>query len=232
MIVEWDASRVFPALDLARMTVLHPDAAKSERSGYWKDVLGAALTTCLALGDAAGKEVAVPMLTMRLICNCYRGGSGAADAAGSLIERFVEVLMFARSIIVTYNSDHCLTLLHRILDCIEICSSSANKNARLATATALLNTSSYMHSSSSSSTNLAVRILDLVGIIAASGTYESEAISRVLLALGTVLLIPGSCGEEAKRTAKERGMLSMLERVASGNDLSVATAKEIRSILS
>lgn len=86
MIVQWDASHAFPALDLARMTVLHPDAAKSDRSGYWTEVLGAALKTCLGLGDAAAKEVAVPMLTMRLVCNCYRGGSGAADAAGSLID--------------------------------------------------------------------------------------------------------------------------------------------------
>lgn len=89
MIVEWDASHAFPALDLARMTVLHPDAAKSNRTGYWKDILDAALTTCLGLGDAVSKEVAVPMLTMRLVCNCYRGGSGAADAAGSLLERYV-----------------------------------------------------------------------------------------------------------------------------------------------
>ena len=89
-----------------------------------------------------------------------------------------------------------------------------------------------MHSKSSTSTALAVRILDLVGTIAGSGTYEPEAIARVLLALGTVLLIPGACGDEAKQTARERGMLSMLERVASGNDVSVATAKEIRSILS
>jgi hypothetical protein len=89
-----------------------------------------------------------------------------------------------------------------------------------------------MYSSASTATTLAVRILDLVGTIAGSGIYEAEAISRVLLALGTVLLIPGVCGDEAKRTARERGMLSMLERVATGNDASVNAAKEIRSILS
>jgi hypothetical protein len=123
-------------------------------------------------------------------------------------------------------------ILHRILDCISICVASGNKNVRLGIATALLNSSSYMYSSASTSTSSAVRILDLVGTIAGSGIYEAEAISRVILALGTVLLIPGACGEEAKRTARERGMLSMLARVASGNDVSVAAAKEIRSILS
>ena len=92
MIVQWDAANVFPALDLARITVLHPDAAKADRCGYWKEVLNAALSTCLGLGDGAAKEVAVPMLTMRLVCNCFRGGTGAADAAGSLLERYA--LMF------------------------------------------------------------------------------------------------------------------------------------------
>ena len=92
MIVQWDAAHVFPALDLARITVLHPDAAKTDRFGYWKEVLNAALSTCLGLGDRAAKEVAVPMLTMRLVCNCFRGGKGAADAAGSLLERYVMVL--------------------------------------------------------------------------------------------------------------------------------------------
>jgi phospholipase A-2-activating protein len=104
MILEWGASHSFPALDLARMTVLHPDAAKPDRNGYWKEVLGAALTTCLGLGDSAVKEVAVPMLTLRLVSNCYRGGSGAANAAGSLLERYVTVhigsLLFSSSIML------------------------------------------------------------------------------------------------------------------------------------
>lgn len=125
------------------------------------------------------------------------------------------------------------SLVNRILDCIALCVSSGNKNVRLAVATALLNMASYMHSSSSSSSvSSAIRILDLVGTIAGSSKYEAEAISRVLVALGTMLLIPGARGDEAKRTARERGMVSMAERVASGHDLSVAVAKEIRSILS
>lgn len=118
----------------------------------------------------------------------------------------------------------------RILECIEACAQSSNKNVRLATATALLNTASHMHSTSASSAS-ALRILDIAGTIVGCGKYEAEPITRVLAALGTTLLIP-SCGEEVKQAARERGMLSMLERVASGNDVSVAIAKEIRSILS
>ncbi|KAL7487245.1 hypothetical protein ACHAW6_012846 [Cyclotella cf. meneghiniana] len=207
MILEWDASHAFPALDLARIAVLHPDAAKGERREYWKDVINGALTLCLGLSQAASREVAVPMLTMRLVCNCYKGGSGAASAAESLLEK--------------------------ILDCVEICIPSDNKNVRLAVATALLNTSSYMYSSSSSSVSSAIRILDLVGTIVGCGKYESEAIGRILVALGTVLLIPGQCGSDAKQAARKGGIVSMLERVANGNgDIAVAVSKEIRSILS
>ena len=61
-----------------------------------------------------------------------------------------------------------------------------------------IDSSSYMYSSGSTATTSAVHILDLVGTISGSGIYEAEAISRVLLALGTVLLIPGVCGEKAK----------------------------------
>jgi hypothetical protein len=90
-----------------------------------------------------------------------------------------------------------------------------------------------MYSISSSSVSSAIRILDLVGTIVGCGKYESEAIGRLLVALGTVLLIPGQCGLNAKEAARERGIVSMLERVANGNgDVAVAVAKEIRSILS
>jgi phospholipase A-2-activating protein len=86
MIRGWDASHAFPALDLARIAVLHPDAAKSERRGYWAEVLDGAIGMCLGLEDVE-KEVAVPMLTMRLVCNCYKGGSGGAGAAEGLLDR-------------------------------------------------------------------------------------------------------------------------------------------------
>jgi len=33
MVTQWDAKHVFPALDLARMAVLHPDATSSKRRG-------------------------------------------------------------------------------------------------------------------------------------------------------------------------------------------------------
>ena len=87
MVTQWDVEHAFPALDLARMTVLHPDATGPKRRTYWEEVLRGALDMCLGLGDGLVGEVAVPMLTMRLIANSYKGGSGSADAAGSLVDR-------------------------------------------------------------------------------------------------------------------------------------------------
>ena len=201
MILQWGVTHAFPAIDLARIAVLHPDAAKSERRNFWTEVLGGALDMCLGLGDAAAKEVAVPMLTMRLIANCYKGGPGSAGAAGILV--------------------------NKILDCAEACATSCNKNVRLSVATAILNTSSYMYASSTPiPSSVAMRLVDVVGTIAGSGMYETEAMVRALVALGTVLLLPG-CGPEVKMLAKERSIGSMVERVAAG-----AVSKEILSVLS
>mmetsp|Transcript_25452 Transcript_25452/g.54765 ORF Transcript_25452/g.54765 Transcript_25452/m.54765 type:complete len:867 (+) Transcript_25452:108-2708(+) len=210
MITKWDAKDAFPALDLARMAVLHPDAASSKRRGCWEEVLRGALDMCLGLGDGVVGEVAVPMLTMRLIANSYKGGSGSADAAGSLVDS--------------------------ILECANACAPSNNKNVRLSVATAILNTSSYMMSSSSTappSSSSAVLLLDVVGTVVGCGKYESEPIVRSLMALGTVLLLPGGCGMEVHRVAKERSIGSMVERVSSGHgDAAKAVAKDILSILS
>ncbi len=88
VVTQWDARHAFPALDLARMVVLHPDATNMTRRGYWEEVLRGAIDMCLGLGeDGLVQEVAVPMLTMRLIANSYKGGCGSAAAAGSLLDR-------------------------------------------------------------------------------------------------------------------------------------------------
>lgn len=87
MVTQWDVHHVFPALDLARAVALHPDATTAKRQGYWTEVLCGALDTCLGLGDRLVGEVALPMLTMQLIANCYKGGSGSAKASGSMVDR-------------------------------------------------------------------------------------------------------------------------------------------------
>ncbi|KAL7552986.1 hypothetical protein ACHAWF_016226 [Thalassiosira exigua] len=208
MATTWDAKRIFPALDLARMAALHPDAANAGRRGVWEGVLAGALDACAGLGDGIAGEVAVPMLTMRLCANCFRGGGGAAAAAGGMVER--------------------------ILECAEACAPSKNKNVRLSVATTVLNAASFMHSSAPPpSPSSAVKVLDAVGTIVGCGTYEPEPMVRSLVAMGTTLLLPGSCGEMMLTAARERGMGSMAERAASGNGAkAAAVATEISSILS
>ncbi len=120
------------------------------------------------------------------------------------------------------------------MECTEGCIPSGNKNVRLSVATVILNVSSYMHASGAAfSSSTAIRILDIVGNIVGCGTYESAAVVRSLGALGTVLLLPGESGTEAKRVAKERSLGSMLERVVSMHgDMAKAVSSEILSILS
>ncbi|EJK71889.1 hypothetical protein THAOC_06627, partial [Thalassiosira oceanica] len=122
MVSDWDAASAFPALDLARIAVLHPDASSSGRRGYWDDVLSSAMGLCESLGPGGCRsEVAVPMLTMRLVANSYRGGPGSSSSAGAAAER--------------------------ALGCVALCSESSNRNVRLGAATALLNATSHMASS-------------------------------------------------------------------------------------
>jgi phospholipase A-2-activating protein len=91
MITRWDVKYAFLALDLARVMALHPDATCAKRQGYWIELLSCTLDMCLGLVDGSTglivDEVAIPMLTMRLIANSYKGGSGSADAAGSMMDR-------------------------------------------------------------------------------------------------------------------------------------------------
>ena len=212
MVSDWDAKSAFPALDLARIAVLHPDASSSGRRGYWDDVLSSALGQCESLGpDGCRSEVAVPMLTMRLLANSYKGGPGSSSSAGSLSER--------------------------ALGCVSLCSESSNKNVRLGAATALLNASSYMASSgpgSGATAAAAGKAVEVSASMLRSGRYEAEATVRALVAMGTAMLAPGEAGAAAKRTAREIGAGEAAERGASaaGVGIAAAVAGDIRSVLS
>ena len=104
---------------------------------------------------------------------------------------------------------------------------SQNKNVRLSVATVALNASSYMLSSSS--TDSAELLITLICTILDSRLYESEAITRVLIALGTALLLKGNI---------EQVVLSMnvLDKVLANADQhgekAQGVAREILSILS
>jgi phospholipase A-2-activating protein len=63
MLIQWPPSDAFPALDLARLAVLHPYAAKSWN---WSKIIALAFQQC---ERDDGSKVAVPLLTLRLLCN-------------------------------------------------------------------------------------------------------------------------------------------------------------------
>lgn len=79
----------------------------------------------------------------------------------------------------------------------------------------------------------AILLLDVVEAIMGCRKYESEPIVWALLALGTVLLLPGKCGMEVKRVAKEQNVGSMVEQAVDGHgDMAKAVTCDILSLLS
>ena len=131
-------------------------------------------------------------------------------------------------------------LLKRLLECANACALSNNKNVRLSVVTAILNTSSYMHATSSCTSadlsSSATLVIDIVKSILLCNKYESESIVRALLALGlalgTVLLLP--CRGDTKimiQIAKERNIGPMVEKWVI-TKLPIAVADDIMRILS
>ncbi len=92
MIKNWSLVHIFPALDLARLVVLHPDASVLNRSAYWIELICTAMDKCDELiqniNSVEGPaKIAIPMLTMRLIANYFRGGDGSRLAIESHLSR-------------------------------------------------------------------------------------------------------------------------------------------------
>eukprot|EP00555_Chaetoceros_dichaeta_P009228 CAMPEP_0198260324 /NCGR_PEP_ID=MMETSP1447-20131203/9324_1 /TAXON_ID=420782 /ORGANISM="Chaetoceros dichaeta, Strain CCMP1751" /LENGTH=848 /DNA_ID=CAMNT_0043947955 /DNA_START=87 /DNA_END=2633 /DNA_ORIENTATION=+ len=205
IINSWSSSHAFPAIDLARLTVLHPDASKSTRGAYWSTILQATLQTCNQ--TTASSSVAIPMLSLRLCANCFRGGNGSLHAVvGS-------------------------QLLPEILQCAANFSTSTNKNVRLAVSTVLLNAASYLQRTAGSCDGMdADSMLSPVGKVLASGLYETEATVRVLVALGTVLL----ADDKFLSRAKELDMAVVVRGVAGADQHGAKAsvlAKDIQRIL-
>jgi len=217
MIKEWDLAQVFPALDLARLMVLHPDASRLDRKDDWANIIDGALHQCETLISllsstppndiGATPAVAIPMLSMRLFANCFHVGTGGA-----------------------YNA--IVSRLHRVLNVCNKYIESKNKNIRLAVATLILNICSHMHlikgGASCNDGASSDDILSAIGAIIGSGLYEAEAIVRVLVALGTLLLADPA----AKAKAQSLNMTSMVQSAANPHgEVAKGVAEEIHSIL-
>jgi len=205
MLETFPPNEIFPALDLARLTVAHPDAAVSTNATYWNTMICKALSLC---ADTSGLEgpaaVAIPMLSLRLFANAFRGGPGSLEAVTSQLEP--------------------------VLRCNEKFINSKNKNVRLSAATLLYNTSFYdFMSGGGCSSDIGSQVVLQVDMILKSKMYETEALIRSMVALGTVVM----ASPKVKETAKSQFVVSRVEMSASPHgDLAKDVAKEVYSVLS
>jgi len=204
MVESFPRDEVFPALDLARLTVAHPDAAVLNNATYWNTVICKALVLC---GDVSGLNgtaaTAIPMLSLRLFTNAFRGGPGSLQAVENQLEH--------------------------VLRCNEKFIESKNKNVRLSAATLLYNTSFYVFTKGEVSSVVETQIVLQVHMILKSEMYETEAFIRSMVALGTVLMK----SSKAKEIAKSENIVSRIEMYASSHGgLASALAKEVQSLIS
>ncbi|MGK3740232.1 MAG: phospholipase A-2-activating protein [Bacillariaceae sp.] len=201
MLGSFPRNEVFPALDLARLTVAHPDGAHSSNVTYWNTMICKALSMCADTTDLDGPAaVAIPMLSLRLFANAFRGGPGSLQAITSQLEP--------------------------ILRCNGKFITSKNKNIRLSVATLLYNLSFYVHSNKddASAAIIASQVVLQVDTVLKSKMYETEALIRSMVALGTVV----TASPEAKETAKSAYIVSRVEMSASSHgDLAKSIAKEV-----
>lgn len=190
-------NQAFPALDLARLTVAHPDGARSHNFDYWNSMICKALSMCADTSDLEGPAAtAIPMFSLRLFVNSFRGGPGSLRAITSQLEA--------------------------VMRCNEKFILSPNKNVRLAVATLLYNSSFYVFSNKDDAKVPVIgsHIVLQVDKILKSKSYETEALIRSMVALGTVVI----ANPNAKETAKAECVVSRVEMSASAHG---CTAKSI-----
>ena len=154
----------FPALDIARMAILHPDAAKASREAFWTGLLMQAI----GLGKQADITAppAVPMLSLRLVANAFNAPRAAAVSA-----------------VLPAALDLCATHLEH-----------SNKIVRLSVATVVHNTCHAIHASGVTADPAVIAsLLPLMNnVLGSRGGWEEAAIQRVLLGLGTLVLADAS----------------------------------------
>jgi phospholipase A-2-activating protein len=162
-------SQVFPALDLARLVLLHPHAASRERYGYWSRVVPKTIAIMAIESVEGPAAVAIPMLGLRLFSNGLKGGPGSCEAIANNVDAILEVTT-------------------RLVP-------SSNKNVRLALATLLYNTACYVRSNPG--TDISDKFFPIVSNVLSSKTYEEEATFRTLVALGTLVMASSDAKEAA-----------------------------------
>ena len=203
MLETFPKTDIFPALDLARLTVAHPHAATSVNATYWNTIVCKALSLCADTRDLEGPAaIAIPMLSLRLFTNAFRGGPGSLQAVVSQLEP--------------------------VLRCNKKFINSKNKNVRLSVATLLYNISFYIFMKDGDCPEIASQVVLQVDMILKSKIYDAEALIRSMVALGTVAL----ASPKAKETATSDCVVSRVEMSASPHgELAKSLAKEVYNVL-
>lgn len=219
MLEHWSLSQCFPALDLARMAALHPDATSSARALYWSDVLPMVFALQGRLQDSAESDVdatargAIPLLSLRLLANAFGDRPGPREAAGG---RVVETVRVAAQQ-------------------LRASTTGGGKALRLAVATVLHNLCRYLHSSDPVVTlppEVVAEIVSLCRDMLSRRDCEGDAVYRTLVGLGTLVLSPNPNGPLAKEAARNLFLSSAVEPAASPHGSSVkAVAKEVYAVL-
>lgn len=112
--LDWEKDQVFPALDLARLIALHPDASSASRAAYWSNLVAKVID----IMNSGCEGPAIPMLGLRVFSNAIKGDSGSC---GAVISQMGGVLTVASKY-----------------------SGSGNKNVRLSLSTLLYNLAHYV----------------------------------------------------------------------------------------
>eukprot|EP00547_Thalassionema_nitzschioides_P016079 CAMPEP_0194233014 /NCGR_PEP_ID=MMETSP0158-20130606/1139_1 /TAXON_ID=33649 /ORGANISM="Thalassionema nitzschioides, Strain L26-B" /LENGTH=752 /DNA_ID=CAMNT_0038965847 /DNA_START=13 /DNA_END=2274 /DNA_ORIENTATION=+ len=180
---EWPPAKAFPALDLARLAVLHPASANWD----WNLLLAQAYT----LSEKDKDNVAVSMLALRLIVNYFKGPIEALD--------FKQVLAFSERFLASKNKNvrlSVVSVLWNVSLYLHSCSSSDSNSQSVVTQVASIIDSKTYESEAM------FRALSALGTVLLAKPSAKEFANALFLA-GKVEMVASPHGDKAKAIAKE-----------------------------
>ena len=183
--LEWEPAHAFPALDLVRLAVLHPRTSKR-----WN--LSKLLSAAYVLCDKDTDGVAVPMLTLRLIANCFKESAEALDLN--------QVMVLTGKYIRSSNKNVRLsvaTVLLNVSSYLYTSPAATNVSTQVvAQVNGILDAKTY-------DTDSTVRALVALGTILLARKEDAKAAANSLYMATKVEMSASPHGEKAQGVAKE-----------------------------
>jgi len=183
ILLEWPPTQAFPALDLARLTVLHPGST----SWNWEKLLLLAYSLCEKDKDS----VPVAMLTLRFNANCFKTQPGVLDLK--------QVLLLTEKYLLSKNKNvrlSVVTVLLNVSSYLNVQPTAENVSQSVITQLAsILDSKIY-------ETEATVRALVALGTVLMARP-EAKEVAKSLFLAGKIEMLASSHGEKAKATAKE-----------------------------